>query len=122
MKKVLLTAFVITLAGCSANEKTTALVQANDWAQIGSADVANGLIKKSEARLMKMNEKFAGSGADYQAYSNAYDEGLTIYCDIENAYVLGFSQQNYNGICDALPIGERFRDSWYKARYAGKDY
>ena len=121
MKKVLFTALVITLAGCSANEKTTALVQANDWAKIGSADVANGLIKKSEARLAKMNEKFAGSGADYQAYSNAYDEGLLAYCQLENAYIIGFAQQNYNGLCDAFPIGQRFRDIWYNAKYAGKD-
>ncbi|MCE2571223.1 DUF2799 domain-containing protein [Motilimonas eburnea] len=121
MKAMIITALVAALAGCASNSPVANLVQANNWAGLGAADVEKGLVKRDQSALNKVSAKFSGSNADYQAYSEAYDAGLPTYCDIKNAYVVGFAQQEYHGICDDLPQGEKFRNTYKQARYTGKD-
>lgn len=121
MKAITITALIAALAGCAANSPVASMVQANNWAGLGSADVEKGLVKKDKATLNKISAKYSGSGIDYQAYSKAYDTGLATYCDINNAYIIGFAQKQYRGICDNQPQGEKFRNIYNQARYAGKD-
>ncbi len=121
MKAIIITALIAALAGCAANSPVASMVQANNWAGLGSADVEKGLVKKDEATLNKISAKYSGSGVDYRAYSEAYDAGLPTYCDIKNAYVVGFAQLEYHGICDHLPQAEKFKNIYDQARYTGKD-
>ena len=91
-------------------------IKANNWFAIGEYDASHGYIEKSKNELQKMSQQFSGSNADYGAYLAGYEQSLLIYCEPQNAYILGVKGLPYHNICDRFPQGWAFYQDWISGR------
>jgi hypothetical protein len=93
-------AATLGLAACTtltAAERTAAC-RATDWASYGLND---GILGVS---AVQRDRKFAdcadlGVPADLDAYRAGREEGLAIYCTLENGYDVGYAGRRYSNVC-----------------------
>ncbi|AJR05043.1 DUF2799 domain-containing protein [Photobacterium gaetbulicola] len=97
---------VLALSACSTNY-VDSYVAANDWQSLGEQDALKG------HRVRDLSSLANGDLlAAQQKYSVGYEMGRAEYCDVDKAWQLGKSGQNYFGICDGLPHGNEFRQQY----------
>ncbi|MFO6424125.1 DUF2799 domain-containing protein [Motilimonas sp. KMU-193] len=113
---------ILVISACASSSEDMGLVKSSNWSEIGRNDAANGSHKKSISQLEELNDKYMGSEVDYQAYLEGYDTGLGSYCTLDNAYLLGYEGKMYNGICDELESGKKFRERYEDAKRASEDF
>ncbi len=104
-----------TLFACS-SATLDSEIEANNWFAIGNYDASHGYSEKNKKKLQKMSDKFAGSEANYGAYLAGYEEALLVYCEPQNAYLLGVTGKPYHNVCDRYPRGWAFHQDWISGR------
>ncbi len=100
MNKVIITAFIFLLAGCSALPIPQS-GSVTDWKAYGEQRGQKGLLKQTESRLAKQDKTGTFNRALYAAYLEGYQQGRLIYCE-QNPYMLGVVGKPYYGVCDDL--------------------
>lgn len=95
---------MLVFVGCTANDQN--LAESGDWYQIGYQDGVAGLIQRTNKALSTL-------GVVKQSdYDLGYIDGVKEYCNPNFAYQIGLSGQMYEGVCDGLDIGNKFRMEW----------
>ncbi|WP_158262712.1 DUF2799 domain-containing protein [Photobacterium sanctipauli] len=101
--KLPLVIMAFTLAGCSANYVDD-YIASQDWQSLGEQDALKG------QKVRELSTLVSGDlPAAENKYNLGYEIGRTEYCDVEKAWQLGKSGQDYVGICDGMPDGVEFR-------------
>lgn len=106
MRALLGVSMVLALSACSSNY-VDSYVEANDWQSLGEQDARKGHRVRDLSSLVS-GDLFSAQ----QKYSVGYEMGRAEYCDVDKAWQLGNSGQNYFGICDGLPQGDEFRQQY----------
>ncbi|NLZ17334.1 MAG: DUF2799 domain-containing protein [Desulfobulbaceae bacterium] len=96
MKKFCLLLFLPFLAGCATLSQDQC--QQGHWFDIGLEDGRKG---RAMARLEQHSKACAkyGLGVDAQGYTEGRNQGLQIYCRLENAVSTGLKGERYQGVC-----------------------
>lgn len=106
--KVLLFIFpIVILAGCSSSQDEE-LAKKGDWYHIGYQDGIAGLTQRTYKSLAKLGP------VKQSDYDIGYIDGVKIYCNPNFAYQIGLSGQMYEGVCEGLPIANKFRMEWQR--------
>ncbi|MGR5143937.1 DUF2799 domain-containing protein [Photobacterium sp. DNB23_23_1] len=106
MRAILGVSMGLALSGCSTNY-VDSYVAAKDWQSLGEQDALKG------HRVRELSSLVDGDLlAAQQKYSTGYEIGRVEFCDIDKAWQLGKSGQNYFGICDGMPDGGEFRQQY----------
>ena len=100
MRRILATALLLALAGCSSSGMGEAECQTADWRAIGYEDGAQGYSPESFGGRRKACAEH-GVTAKFDAYQSGHAEGLARFCRPQNGYQLGTRGQRYTGICPA---------------------
>lgn len=92
---ILTSSAALLLSACAANNSQPVDMAANcaasDWAAIGRADGANGVLTSQS--------KAAACGGAITAYNFGHAEGLGAYCTMERGYSEAMSARPYSGAC-----------------------
>lgn len=97
MRRFALLAGAVLTAGCASMSKEECLYA--DWGAIGYEDGAAGRpVSAISSRRAACAEK-AGVTVDMIAYRGGREEGLELYCEPSNGYVVGASGGAYYGVC-----------------------
>jgi len=105
----------ISLNACTSLKQENE-IKAGNWFALGKYDASQGYIEKSKNKLKKMSDENLSSEINYGAYLAGYEEALLIYCEPQNAYILGVTGQPYHNICDRYPRGWAFYEDWINGR------
>lgn len=97
---------VLLLFGCAVTDAD--LAQEGDWYQIGYNDGIAGLLQRSNSSLSKLGM------VNQSEYDQGYMKGVDKYCNPNFAYQIGLNGQYYEGICDGLKDGNKFRMEWQR--------
>ena len=100
MRRILVAALLLVLAGCSSRGMDEAECHTADWRAIGYEDGAQGYSAKSFGNRRKACSEF-GVMAKFDDYMGGHAEGLTRFCRPQNGYQLGTRGYRYTGICPA---------------------
>ena len=106
MKKWLLLGSILLLCGCAVSDKE--LAEKGNWYQIGYRDGIAGLSQRSNHSLSELGL------ANQSEYDVGYMDGVDQYCNPNFAYQVGLSGQYYEGVCDGLKTGNRYRMEWQR--------
>jgi hypothetical protein len=104
MKKWIALVSVLLLFGCAVTDAD--LAKDGDWYQIGYNDGIAGLLQRSNSSLSELGV------VNQSEYDQGYMDGVDKYCNPNFAYQIGLNGQYYEGICDGLKGGNRFRMEW----------
>ncbi len=99
--------FSVLLSACTAPQLTQN-IQNNDWQAVGNYDGSNGIPERSKEKLQSLSTQLAAEDMNYQAYLNAYNPAVKMYCESQHAYVLGVTGAPYQGVCERFPHGVFF--------------
>ena len=100
MRRILVTALLLALAGCSSRGMDEAECHTADWRAIGYEDGAQGYSTKSFGNRRKACAEH-GVVAKFDDYMAGHDQGLTRFCRPQNGYNLGAQGYRYSGVCPA---------------------
>ncbi|SDH31595.1 Protein of unknown function [Vibrio xiamenensis] len=93
MKGLILTAAVLVLAGCSAQQHSMPMANQN-WQDFGYEQAMDGQAKQMMSSLSISDQMYA-------QYSDGYEMGRTKFCG-QDAFRVGFLGKSYQGICDNI--------------------
>jgi len=94
---VLLSGFALVLSGCAGISKEECLYA--DWTAIGYEDGAAGRPVSAISSRRVACAKKAGVTVDMEAYRAGRDEGLELFCEPSNGYLVGARGSAYFGVC-----------------------
>jgi len=100
MRRILATALLLALAGCSSSGMSKAECRATDWRAVGYEDGAQGYSAEAFGKRRKACAEH-GVTAKFDAYLAGHAEGLARFCRPQNGYQLGTRGYRYTGICPA---------------------
>ncbi|MGL5335083.1 MAG: DUF2799 domain-containing protein [Enterovibrio sp.] len=116
LQRLVLVSFLLLLVACSTGGDTAALAKEKRWREIGLRDGERGISSKSLAALQALSgEKEAVNVSEYDA---GYRDGLAKYCNVNNAYSLGVSGIQYQGVCSRYYNGQAFQMEWQRGYQA----
>ncbi|MCE0493228.1 DUF2799 domain-containing protein [Vibrio salinus] len=104
MKKWIALMCVLFLFGCSVTDVD--LAKEGNWYQIGYNDGIAGLLQRSNSALSELGI------VNQSEYDQGYIDGVDKYCNPNFAYQIGLSGQYYEGVCNGLKNGNKFRMEW----------
>ncbi len=105
--KLLIAAAALTfLSACAPSQSE--LAAKGDWQAIGYQDGIKGVTARNYQSLTDLGE------ANIAEYNQGYLEGIKEFCDPQFAYQIGLSGQYYEGVCEGLPEGQKFRMEWQR--------
>ncbi|WPC73593.1 DUF2799 domain-containing protein [Vibrio porteresiae] len=96
----------LVLAGCAAND--AGVTTQTDAYSMGYQDGIRGREERSYQQLTSLG---AGGQSDYD---RGYSQGVAVYCNPNAAYQIGLSGQMYEGVCDHMKNGQKFRMEWQR--------
>lgn len=106
MKNIMLLVSAMFLFGCSSSVEE--LVRSGDWYQVGYHDGVTGHSSRSIKELNALGQANSGD------YDRGYLQGVNEYCNPNFAYQIGLSGNYYEGVCESLPDGQKFRMEWQR--------
>ncbi|MDR9831134.1 DUF2799 domain-containing protein [Vibrio sp. FNV 38] len=106
MKKLATLGLVMLVAGCASS--TQDLITKGDWYQVGYQEGVRGNTSRSISNLSQY------SNAEPAEYDKGYLIGVKEYCNPNFAYQIGLSGQYYEGVCEGLDDGQKFRMEWQR--------
>lgn len=115
MRQLLLLILPFALFSCT-SATVQHKIESGNWFAVGEYDASNGFVQKSENKLNRMSATYGENKVDYDAYLAGYEEALLIYCEPENAFLLGVTGKPYHNICDRFPRGWIFYQDWLSGR------
>lgn len=115
MIRLILTLIVMfSLSACGSFQGNLALVKKGDWQAVGQRDGERGLPSRSLSELQSLAKKAGVQQADISDYESGYQAGLERYCNVGNAYDIGLSGMQYNGVCNNQDDGLQFQMEWQR--------
>ena len=104
IKSVFVLMASLILLGCSTTGVEDYAKQGK-WYELGESDALKGNQERALAGL-NLDEE---ARVDYQ---QGYLSGKAVYCVSDNAWSLGFTGEDYHGICEDLPNGLAFNKDY----------
>lgn len=105
---------ILFLTACSAMVSTETLVKQNKWYEVGLRDGERGLTSRSMSELNALAKNNGLFAPNVVKYETGYKIGIDRFCNLDNAYDIGLSGMNYNGVCANQPDGLQFSMDWQR--------
>lgn len=105
---------ILFLTACSAMVSTETLVKQNKWYEVGLRDGERGLTSRSMSELNVLAKNNGLFAPNVVKYETGYKIGIDRFCNLDNAYDIGLSGMNYNGVCANQPDGLQFSMDWQR--------
>ncbi len=93
---------------------TETLVKQNKWYEVGLRDGERGLTSRSMSELNVLAKNNGLFAPNVVKYETGYKIGIDRFCNLDNAYDIGLSGMNYNGVCANQPDGLQFSMDWQR--------
>lgn len=97
---------IIGLVGCTSTADQ--YIENGSGYQLGLYDGQRGEEARSVAQI-RAYEKIQQT-----AYDEGYEQGVKDYCNPDHAYQIGLSGNDYQGICENMEDGQKFRMEWQR--------
>ncbi|MDN2481970.1 DUF2799 domain-containing protein [Vibrio astriarenae] len=106
MNKLMVLGVAALMIGCASS--TEDLIAKGDWYQVGYQEGLRGNTSRSVADLKQY------SNVELSEYDKGYLTGVAEYCNPNFAYQIGLSGQYYEGVCEGMEEGQKFRMEWQR--------
>ncbi|MGL5290762.1 MAG: DUF2799 domain-containing protein [Vibrionaceae bacterium] len=116
LQRIVVFGLFLLLAACSSGSDSALLAKEMRWREMGLRDGERGIPSKTLTALQRLgDEKQAVNVSEYDA---GYRDGLAKYCNVNNAYSLGVSGIQYQGVCSRYYNGQAFQMEWQRGYQA----
>ena len=116
-KMIVILPFTLFLFACSMlPSESQNYIQVGNWQALGNFEGSEGLPEKSQQKLQALSDEYGSGAVAYEQYQESYLAAVTVYCEPNNARMLGKLGKPYLHVCERFPNGLFFYQDWLSAK------